>query len=426
MTWSHQFPLTQALLGLGIVFGAAGLAYLIARYLVLGLVLAVIRRTRSTWDDALAESGTFARLVALAPLLVVEQGLAFVTGLSEGLATLLHRLTIALMIMVVVRGFTAATGGLNAIYNRYPRAKDRPIKGIVQVVNILAWLAATILMIAVLIDESPVLLLSGLGALTAVGMLVFRDSLLSLVAGVQITTNGLIRMDDWIEMPQFNADGFVIDIALNTVQVQNWDKTITSIPTHKFLENSFKNWRGMFESGGRRIKRSINLDLSSIRFLSDEEVDRFGDFKLLREYIAEKKEEIAAYNREHPGDPSLAPNVRRLTNVGTYRRYVTNYVRQHPGINQEMILLIRQLQPTAEGLPLEVYLFTKDVRWVYHEGVQADIFDHLLAVVPSFGLRVFQSPSGADLRQLGGGSIAAENRFVGTIDGGDRTPASRS
>src|SRR5690606_7343772 len=295
------------------------------------------------------------------------------------------------------RAFSALLTAVNEIYTRYPRAKDRPIKGYLQVVSIVAHLVAAILIIATLLDRSPVVLFSGLGAMTAILMLVFRDSILSLVAGVQLTANDLVRVGDWIEMPQFGADGDVIDIALNSVSVQNWDKTVTVIPTHKFLEHSFKNWRGMFETGGRRIKRAIHVDMSTIRFLTDEEVEHFGRYALLQDYIAQKKKELEEYNRAQQVGDGVIANARRLPNIGTLRAYIIHYLRQHPHIHQDMTALVRQLAPTPEGLPLEIYVFTNDTRWAVYEGIQADIFDHILAMVPQFGLRVFQKPSGQDI-----------------------------
>jgi miniconductance mechanosensitive channel len=242
--------------------------------------------------------------------------------------------------------------------------------------------------------------------MTAVLLLVFRDTLLSLVAGIQITTNDLLRPGDWIEMPQFQADGDVIDIALNSVTVQNWDRTLSVIPTHKFLEHSFKNWRGMSESGGRRIKRAFHVDQTTIRFLTDDEVEAFGRWELLGDYIAGKTGELRAHNESRSEargtGGNVVPHQRRLTNIGTLRAYVIAYLRAHPGIHQDMTFLVRQLAPGPHGLPIEVYVFTSDIRWPVYEGIQADIFDHLLATVPEFGLRVFQNPSGADVAALAG------------------------
>src|SRR5690625_3000809 len=255
-------------------------------------------------------------------------------------------------------------------------------------------------MIAALLDRSPVILLSGLGAMAAVLMLIFQDTLLSLVASVQIASNDIARVGDWIEMPQLSADGFVIDIALHTVKVQNWDKTITTIPTRRLVSESFKNWRGMQASGGRRIKREIYLDQHSVRFLEPEEVTALRRFRLLQEYLDAKEKELTEWNAKVAEEGLEPVNARRITNIGTFRAYVDRYLGNHPGIHKDMLRLVRQLTPSAQGLPLEIYCFTNTTAWVDYEGIQSDIFDHLFAILPEFGLRVFQQPSGADLRGL--------------------------
>jgi len=412
LDWLRQNPAAHAAGGFFVLFAVAWLSWTVTRRVVLRIVAAVIRRSPSTWDDAFLERNVFGRLTGAVPAVVVHQGLAFLPNLPQRASSLASRLAVAWICLVVAHALSAALMAANDVYSRYPAAKDRPIKGVLQVLAVVGWMAAGILAVAALVDRSPTLLLSGLGALTAIAMLVFRDSLLSLVAGIQITTNNLIRVGDWIEMRPFDADGDVIDIALNSIQVRNWDKTITVIPAHKFLEHSFKNWRGMQESGGRRIKRSVFIDLSTIRFLTDEEVDHFGRFFLLQDYIARKKAELEEHNRTVVHDPTVVANVRRLTNVGTLRAYVTAYLRQHPGIHQDMTFLVRQLQPTPEGLPLEVYVFTNDVRWAVYEGIQADVFDHILAVAPEFGLRVFQNPSGHDFASAMRGRAPVERENV--------------
>ena len=397
--WLDAHPLIAAVSGLAVIAVVSWLALLVARKLVLRAVVGLAQRSSATWDDLLVQHGLFHRGALAVPALVTHQMAEWVPHLSaEGIA-LLERLSVCALVMIGLRTLGALFAGVNAIYARYPMAKHRPIKGYLQVVLIVAWIFGAVVVVATLMDRSPWLLLSGLGAMTAVLLLVFRDTLLSLVAGVQLTTNDLIRVGDWIEMPQFGADGDVVDIALHAVKVQNWDRTITVIPTHRFLEHSFKNWRGMSESGGRRIKRAFQVDMSTVRFLTDEEVERFGRFTLLRDYIAQKKQELDDYNRAHVA-PGMISNMRRLTNVGTLRAWINAYLRQHPMVHQQMTFLVRQLAPTPEGLPIEIYVFCKDTRWAIYEGVQADIFDHVLAMIPEFGLRVFQSPSGHDLAQL--------------------------
>ncbi|HLU25070.1 MAG TPA: mechanosensitive ion channel domain-containing protein [Longimicrobiales bacterium] len=396
--WLQDHPVLATITGLSILFSLAWLALVVVRHYVLAAIGAILKRgTPSWWYELFFDRIVFRRLSWAVPLIILYNGVTLVPHLPDLVETLVRRLAASLLIVVAVRAFAGLLNTINEIYSRYPMAKDRPIKGLLQVISILAHLVGAILVIATLRDRSPVIFFSGLGAMSAILLLIFRDSILSLVAGIQITSNNLIRVGDWIEMPQFGADGDVVEIALNYVRVQNWDKTYTIIPTHKFLENSFKNWRGMQESGGRRIKRSVYIDMATIRFLSDEEIDRFSRFVLLSEYIARKKKELEEYNRIHCPDPSFVANARRLTNVGTLRAYLVNYLRQHPGINQDMTLLVRQLQPTPDGLPIEIYAFTNDTRWGVYEGIQSDIFDHILAIVPEFGLRVYQRPSGHDL-----------------------------
>jgi len=375
----------------------------IFRHYVLRFLEGLAQQSSMQWDNAFFDARMPQRLAWGVPLLVWYYGIVLVPGLPDEVVGPLQRLLQACMVVVVVRSFAAALDGINRVYSELPRGRERPIKGFLQVANVIAHLAGLILVIAAIMNESPWIFLSGLGAMTAVLLLVFRDTLLSLVAGIQLTSNDLIRVGDWIEMPQFDADGDVVDIALNSVRVQNWDRTFSVIPTHKFLEHSFRNWRGMQESGGRRIKRAFHIDQTTVRFLSEEEVDRFGEWELLSDYVRGKREELADYNREHPGGDGIrVPNQRRLTNIGTLRAYIIEYLRRHPGVHQGMILMVRQLAPGPEGLPIELYVFTSDIRWLAYEGIQGDIFDHILATVPEFGLRIYQKPSGADLsRALG-------------------------
>jgi len=256
------------------------------------------------------------------------------------------------------------------------------------------------LAIGLLTGNVAVGLLGGLGAMTAVLILVFKDTILGLVASFQISTTNLVRVGDWIEMPKFGADGTVTDISLHTIRVQNWDKTISTVPTYSLISDSFKNWRGMEESGGRRIKRSINIDVNSIKFCTEEMIERFTRYQYITEYIREKKEELARYNTERKIDTTFLVNGRHMTNVGTFRAYVEAYLRNHPDIRQDMTFLVRQLHPGEHGLPIEIYVFSKIQEWAKYESLQADVLDHILAVVPQFDLRVFQQPTGADFGRL--------------------------
>ena len=397
-------------------------ANVVARRVALGLVNRLASRTRATWDDRIIERRVFHRLANVAPALVTYGGIGWALGVSptvlagapalelqgtgwEGLALagaiLVRRVSLAWVVLALTTATGALLNALNDIYTEtYAEAGNRPIKGYLQVISLFLHVAAGVVVISLLAGKSPVVFLSGLGALTAVLMLVFRDTILSLVASVQIMSNDMIRLGDWVEMPQANADGDVIDIALHTVTIQHWDKTISAVPTHKFISDSFKNWRGMSESGGRRIKRAIHLDMSSIHFLSDEEVARLSRFEFLHDYLQAKQTELDAANtRVVPGD-DVVPDQRRLTNVGTFRAYVRHYLRGHPKIHQGMTLLVRQLPPGPQGLPLEIYCFSNDTAWANYEGLQSDILDHLIASLPEFGLRAFQEPAGADLQAL--------------------------
>ncbi len=338
------------------------------------------------------------RLANLVPTLIISTGILAVPHLPDWAPILVRNVATGFAILTIALAIGAAMDLGNHIYARRPTAGSRPIKGYVQVGKIVIFSISAILVVAALIDRSPILLFSGLGAMAAVLMLVFKDTILSLVASVQLTSNDMIRVGDWIEMPKYGADGDVVDIALHTVKVQNWDLTITTIPTHKLIEDSFKNWRGMSESGGRRIKRPLMIDQNSVRFLSDAEVDNLERFALIRPYLDAKEAEIAAWNLANP-DSAETVNARRLTNVGTFRAYIVAYLKAHPRITDRMTMLVRQLSPSPEGLPIEIYCFTATTAWGEYEDIQSDIFDHLIAILPEFGLRLFQQPTSLDFQQ---------------------------
>jgi miniconductance mechanosensitive channel len=399
LSWLQAHPITQTALALVALVLVAYLADIIARRRVLALVNRLIRRTTFGWDDALHHHKVFERLAHLTPAAVVYFGGVLVPGLPSDIQTLAQNVAAAFMLFIVVLTVGATLSAGNEIYEQFPIAKTRPIKGYLQVAKILTYALGGVVVVAALLDRSPFLFLSGIGAMTAVLLLVFKDTLLSLVASIQLTNTGLVRVGDWIEMPKYGADGDVIDIALHTVKVQNWDKTITSIPTHKLIEDSFKNWRGMSESGGRRIKRSIFLDKHTVRFLTEEEVGRFRRFTLLKDYVEEKQKELQEYNARI-GATDDQVNLRRLTNIGTFRAYIVNYLKNHPQIHDGMTLLVRQLEPAPNGVPIQIYVFANETAWVAFEDIQSDIFDHFMAIVPEFGLRLFQNPSGDDLRRL--------------------------
>ncbi len=304
------------------------------------------------------------------------------------------------MIVMGILALDAFLNGSLAIYETYEISNKIPIKGFIQVFKIIIYFTSGVFIIAILLDKTPVYLFSSLGALTAVLMFIFKDAILGFVAGIQLTANQMVANGDWIEMPKYGADGDIIEIALTTVKVQNWDKTITTIPTYALITESFKNWRGMSESGGRRIKRSISLDMNTIQFCTEEMLDRFSKIQYISSYIEKQKIELKTYNQAEQVDHSSLVNGRRMTNVGTFRAYVEAYLKNHPKINHEMTFLVRQLAPSEHGLPIEIYVFSKDKAWANYESIQADIFDHILAVIPEFDLQVFQDPSGRDFNKL--------------------------
>lgn len=399
--------------GLGLTATAATLVYLAV---ICGLILIfsllsfwasrwilsrsfgfIAGKTRTTWDDILSQSPLFSRLALLGPGAVVY---LFASAFEGALREWIERGALAFM---VVAGLMACNNLLNSavsIYQTLEISRSRPIKGFVDLVKILLFLTAGILFLAALLDLSPVGFLTGMGAMTAVLVIVFKDTLLGLVASFQIATGDTVREGDWIEMPKYGADGDVIDVSLHTVKVRNWDKTITTIPTYALVSDSFKNWRGMEESGGRRIKRCVYIDMNSIRFCTAEMIERFRKIKFLEDYIAAKQQELEAFNIEHGFFDDLPVNGRHMTNVGTFRAYIIEYLKRHPQIREDMTFLVRQLAPAEHGLPIEIYVFSAIQAWVAYEAVQADIFDHLLAVVHHFDLRVFQNPSGADIQAL--------------------------
>ena len=392
-------PWVVSLTGVVLLALLAVVADLVAKRQLVRVVHGISRRSKHTWDDALIQHGLFGRLAQILPALVFYFGLRLVPGLRDGVVVVGENLALAYGLLMLSLAASALLSSVNSIYEQYPVATERPIKGFLQVAKIVMFVLTGVLIVATLTERSPVLLLSGLGAMTAVLLLVFKDTILSLVASVQLTSLDMVRVGDWVEMPQCNADGDVVDVSLHTVKIQNWDKTFTTIPTHRLIVDSFKNWRGMDESGGRRIKRELRIDINSARFLTAEEVERFKGFALLKDYIDRKLEDLEAYNAA-VGEETENVNLRRLTNLGTFRAYILAYLKHHPKIHRDMTLIVRQLQPGPTGLPLEIYAFTNITEWSTYEDIQADIFDHLLAVAGEFGLSMYQEPAGRDLSAL--------------------------
>ncbi|MFN3709652.1 MAG: mechanosensitive ion channel family protein [Alishewanella aestuarii] len=397
-SWSAAHGQLAMWLGLVILLSLSWLANFIVKHILLRSVFKLLGLQKSQCEQRGLDFSFISRLANVVPALVISTLIHKIPLLPTLLVQVVVNVTNAFVVLTIAMALSKLLTLVNSLYSRREDAKSKPIKGYIQLLKIVIYAVAVILMIAALFDRSPLILLSGLGAMAAVLMLIFQDTLLSLVASVQISSNDVIRVGDWVEMPQLNADGDVIDIALHTVKIQNWDRTITTIPTRRFMTDPFKNWRGMQQSGGRRIKRSVQLDQQSVRFLTADEINRLKRFRLLKQYLDEKEAEIRDWNQQLAEQGQEPVNTRRITNLGTFRAYVLRYLQSHAGVHQGMIQMVRQLAPSADGLPLEIYCFTNTTAWVNYEGIQSDIFDHLLAILPEFGLQVYQHPSGMDMR----------------------------
>ncbi|WP_319481714.1 mechanosensitive ion channel domain-containing protein [uncultured Draconibacterium sp.] len=402
-----------------IVF-VAWFAHFVTRKIFLAIVQRIANRTKTNWDDILIENRVFRGLAHLIPAFILfytsdfsypnihqevsELAPEVYNSLSQdyywGLTDLLLKISRIYFITIIVFVANSVLNAALQIYNTTEFAHSRPIKGYVQLVKIFVFFMAGILLIAVLLGKDPTALLAGLGAIAAVLLLVFRDTILGFVASIQLSANDMVKIGDWIQMDGHKADGTVIDITLNTVKVQNWDKTITTIPTYALVSESFYNWKGMEEAGGRRIKRSVAIDTNTIKFCDTAMLERFEKFDLIRSYIQIKEKELKEYNKGKNLAEEDYISGRHQTNVGIFRKYLEVYLRQHPKIKQDLTFLVRQLQPVGKGLPIEIYVFSADQEWANYESIQADIFDHIFAVIPEFELRVFQEPSGADIEKI--------------------------
>lgn len=403
--------LLAALLAVGLV----ALVELVFKRVLLETINRVAARTTTELDDILVRRNVFGGLARLLPPILLHLFSDPVLRYYPALVPLVKDAAVLYLTIAVLLVVFSALDALQDFFATRPSASRLPVKSFMQVLKALAVSVALVVVVSKLMGKSPVVFLSGLGAFTAVLLLVFKDSILGLVAGVQLSANNLVRVGDWIEMPQYGADGDVIDISLVTVSVQNWDKTISTIPAYSLISQGFKNWRGMSEGGGRRIKRSLSIDMNSVRFLDEEMLSSLREVRLLKPYLEEKERELGEWNAKFRDGNASPVNARRLTNFGTFRAYLAAYLQSHPMVNTSMTLIIRHLQPTAEGIPLEIYVFSKEKAWAVYEGVQADIIDHVLAVLPSFGLRVFQNPGGYDLERagLGLGEAFASGRREG-------------
>ena len=380
----------------------AWLIWLLTIKVVYRLLRRLVRSSKATWDDELLERKFFHRLSHIAPAIIIRLLIAAFFDVEWQFRVFFLKAADLAIIASVTLAIIDLLGFVNTLYDRRADSKRRPIKGVIQAFQVLVITAAVIIAFSDLADRPVSGLLAGLGAVSAVLMIIFQEPIKGLVAGFQISSNNMVHIGDWIEMPSQGADGDVIDISLLNVTVRNWDKTYVTFPIQALTNGAFKNWRGMSESGGRRIKRWINIDMSSIHFLSPGEIDRLKSVSLLTDYLEDRGREIEDWNADHGEDRRLNPvNGRALTNVGVFRTYAKSYISSHPKTNPEMTLLVRQLQSGPEGLPIEIYMFSSDKAWANYEDIQSDIFDHLLAVMSEFGLKVFQKPSGSDVASLG-------------------------
>jgi len=390
----------ERLLAFALVIALSIIANIIAKRIIIKAITHLISRTKTKWDDILLKRKFFDQLSHFAPALVIYYMAPFVLKeFGSAPAFVMNAVLIYMIVIGILVIFSFLDAVLN-IYRTFDIASEIPIIGFIQVIKLAIIFIGGISVLSIILDKTPLYLLSGLGAITAVLMLIFKDSILGFVAGIQLISNKMVARGDWIEIPKYGADGDVLDITLTTVKVSNWDKTITTIPTYALISESFKNWRGMSESGGRRIKRSITIDMNTIKFCTEEMLQRFSKIQYISEYITIKKEEISEHNTAYNVDDSNLVNGRHLTNIGTFRAYVHAYLRNHQMINREMTFLVRQLAPAERGLPIEIYVFCKDKVWANYEAIQSDIFDHLLAIIPEFDLKIFQNLSGSDLKEF--------------------------
>ena len=395
-SWTDD--LTSAII-LVIILAIAFLGDAICKHVILTTVTRLVKKTKATWDDVVFDRKVMIYLSHLVAPIILYILLPLAIS-NAGLLTFILRICMIYIIAIFLKFISALLSALYHVYSEREQFRDRPLKGLLQTVQVILFFIGGIIIVSILIDKSPMVLLTGLGASAAVLMLVFKDSIMGFVSGIQLSANNMLKVGDWIEMPKYGADGTVIEVTLNTVKVRNWDNTITTIPPYALVSDSFQNWRGMQESGGRRIKRSIRIDMNSVKFCTPEMLAKYRKIQLLKDYIEETEKVVEEYNKEHGIDNSVLVNGRRQTNLGVFRAYLTNYLKSLPAVNQDITCMVRQLQPTEQGIPLELYFFSAIKAWIPYEGVQADVFDHVLAIIPEFDLHVFQNPTGEDFSAL--------------------------
>ncbi len=396
LEWIRQYPFIYTNLKFLWVIILAYLSFLAAKFIAFKIITRIVNKTKNIYDDILLNKKVLRRVAYVGPVIVFYQYAYLIPTLEK-----LFEKTAEILIVIIFMSIAgAAIIAINEIHENKPGKQDKPIKGYLQLIKMIVYVIGSITIIGVLAQQNPWSLITGLAAASALILLIFRDTILSFVTSIQINSYDLIRTGDWIEIPKYGIDGDVIDISLNVIKVQNWDKTISVLPTYKLIEDSFKNWRGMQQTGGRRIKRSVFIDIASVKFCNDEMINRFKKFQLIEEYLDDRQKEIKSYNQQNSIDESELINGRRLTNLGTFRAYVRAYLRQRDDIVNNLTFLVRHLDPGPTGIPIEIYVFANTTEWAKYEEIQASIFDHVLSVVPMFDLRIFQNPSGSDFREL--------------------------
>ena len=403
ISWGISPSLADSLdqfIAFALVLVIAFLADAVCRHILLKIVAHLVRKTKATWDDIVFDHKVMVHLSRMvAPVIIyIFVPVAFAEAGSATLA-FIQRICLIYIIITFLSFINSFLKAVYTVYSAKEQLRDRPLKGMLQTVQVILWFVGAIVIVSILINKSPVSLLAGLGASAAILLLVFKDSIMGFVSGVQLSANDMLKVGDWIAMPKYGADGTVIEVTLNTVKVRNWDNTIVTIPPYLLVSDSFQNWRGMRESGGRRVKRSINIDMTSVKFCTPEMLAKYRKIRLLKDYVEHTEQVIADYNEKNHIDNSILVNGRRQTNLGVFRAYLTAYLKSLPDVNQELTCMVRQLQPTDHGIPMELYFFCSLKDWVPYEGVQADVFDHVLAIIPEFDLQVFQSPSGRDFQR---------------------------
>lgn len=403
ISWGVTPPLADKLdpfIAFTLILILAFVADLACRHILLRAVARLVKKTKATWDDVIFDTKVMTRMshMVIPVILYLFIPVAFTETNSATLKLLLHicQICIILFFLNFINAFLKA---IYSVYSEKEQLRDRPLKGMLQTIQVLLWFVGGIIIVSILMDKNPMSLIAGLGASAAILLLIFKDSILGFVSGVQLSANDMLKVGDWIAMPKYGADGTVIEVTLNTVKVRNWDNTIITIPPYLLVSDSFQNWRGMRESGGRRVKRSINIDMTSVRFCTPQMLEKYQKIQLLKDYVEQTELVIKEYNKEQNIDNSILVNGRRQTNLGVFRAYLNAYLKSLPDVNKELTCMVRQLQPTDHGIPIELYFFCALKDWVPYEGVQADVFDHVLAIIPEFDLQVFQSPSGRDFQK---------------------------